>query len=142
MDDLDAMKWVGVCVVVIGIGSVDVVREFLKCMRFLLENLYVDEGGKCYEAFGFASGFGRAGGDFVWMEDKMLFVNGYVKLLLMCVGIGLFGMFLVVFGGYFGLKYKDEIFVEGSNLDVSVIRKVMKFMFGDGYLWFFEFVML
>ena len=142
VDDLDAMKRAGVRVVAIGIGSADAAREFSKRTRFPLENLYADEGGKCHEALGFAPGLGRAGGDFAWMEDKTPFVNGYAKLLLMCAGIGSPGTLPAVFGGYFGSKYKDEIFVEGSNLDVPAIRKAMKLTLGDGYLRPFELATL
>ena len=126
----------------IGIGSADAAKEFSKRTRFPLENLYADEGGKCHEALGFAPGLGRAGGDFAWMEDKTPFVNGYAKLLLMCAGIGSPGTLPAVFGGYFGSKYKDAIFVEGSNLDVPAIRKAMKLTLGDGYLRPFELATL
>jgi hypothetical protein len=142
VDDLDVMKRAGVRVVAIGIGSTDAAKEFAKRTRFPLENLYADERGECHQALGFAPGLGRAGGDFAWIEEKTPFVNGYAKLMLMCAGIGSPGTLPAVFGGYFGSKYKDEIFVEGSNLDVPAIRKAMKLTLGDGYLRPFELATL
>ena len=133
-DDVGRLREANVRVVAIGIGSVDAAKEFAKRTNFPLENLYADVDAKCHAALGFAPGMGRKGGEFEWIEDKMPFVNGYAKLLLMCAGIGSPGTLPAVFGGYFGSKYKDEIFREGSNVDVPTIRKAMKLTLGDGYL--------
>ena len=141
-DDLGTLREANVRVVAIGIGSVDAAKEFAKRTNFPLENLYADVDAKCHAALGFAPGMGRKGGEFEWIEDKMPFVNGYAKLLLMCAGIGSPGTLPAVFGGYFGSKYKDEIFREGSNVDVPTIRKAMKLTLGDGYLRPFELATL
>ena len=142
VDDMERLKGEGVTVVAIGIGSVEAARSFAKRTRFPIENLYADPEAKTHAALGFAPGLGRKGGAFEWIEDKAPFVNGYAKLLLMCAGIGSPGTLPAVFGGYFGSKDKDQIFVEGSNLDVPAIRKAMKLTLGEGYLRPFELATL
>ena len=142
VDDIERLKAEGVTLVAIGIGSVEAARSFAKRTRFPLENLYADPEARTHAALGFAPGLGRKGGAFEWIEDKAPFVNGYAKLLLMCAGIGSPGTLPAVFGGYFGSKDKDQIFVEGSNLDVPTIRKAMKVTLGEGYLRPFELATL
>ena len=142
VDDVRRLRDGGVRVVAIGIGNVDAAREFARRTNFPVENLYADEGGRCHAALGFSPGLGRKGGAFEWIEEKAPFVNGYAKLLLMCAGIGSPGTLAAVFGGYLGSKDKDEIFREGSNVDVPFIRKAMKLTLGDGYLRPFELATL
>jgi len=142
VDDLERLRDAGTSVVAVGVGSDDAAREFAKRTGFPLECLYADSEAKCHAALGFAPGLGRKGGDFEWLEEKAPFVNGYAKLLLMCAGIGSPGTLPAVFGGYFGSKYKDQIFNEGSNVDVPLIRKAMKLTLGDGYLRPFELATL
>jgi hypothetical protein len=46
------------------------------------------------------------------------------------------------FGGYFGSKYNDPIFKEGSNYDNPTIRKLMDTTLGKGYQRPFELATL
>ena len=140
VDDVERMRREGAEVVAIGIGSVEAAREFAARTNFPADRLYADESASCHAALGFAPGLGRKGGDFEWMAKTP--INGYGKLLLMCAGIGSPGTLRAVFGGYTGSKYKDEIFREGTNVDVPTIRKAMKMTLGDGYLRPFELATL
>ena len=52
------------------------------------------------------------------------------------------GTLAAVFGGYFGSKYRDPIFVEGSNYDNPTIRRLMDATLGGGYQRLFELATL
>ena len=142
MDDIPALDAAGVTLVAVGIGSVDAAKEFASRTNFPLDRLYADENAASYAAMGFSPGFGRSGGEFDWVAEKLPFVNGYIKLLIMCAGIGSPGTLAAVFGGYFGSKYNDPIFREGSNYDNPTIRKLMDATLGSGYQRPFELATL
>ena len=101
VDDIPALDAAGVTLVAVGIGSVDAAREFATRTNFPLDRLYSDDSAAAYDALGFAPGFGREGGAFGWIGEKLPFVNGYAKLLVMCAGVGSPGTLAAVFGGYF-----------------------------------------
>lgn len=142
VDDIPALDAAGVTLVAVGIGSVDAAREFATRTNFPLDRLYADDSAAAYDALGFAPGFGREGGAFGWIGEKLPFVNGYAKLLVMCAGVGSPGTLAAVFGGYFGSKYRDPIFVEGSNYDNPTIRRLMDATLGGGYQRPFELATL
>ena len=125
VDDIPELDANGVTLVAVGIGSVEAAKEFSRRTNFPLDRLYADETAAAYQALDFAPGFGRAGGELGWIGEKLPFVNGYAKLLVMCAGIGSPGTLGAVFGGYIGSKYRDPIFREGSNYDNPTIRKLM-----------------
>ena len=83
VDDIPALDAAGVTLVAVGIGSVDAAREFATRTNFPLDRLYSDDSAAAYDALGFAPGFGREGGAFGWIGEKLPFVNGYAKLLVM-----------------------------------------------------------
>ena len=142
VDDIDALDAKGVALAAVGIGSLEAAKEFCRRTNFPLDRLYVDETAAAYKALDFAPGFGRAGGELGWIGEKLPFVNGYVKLLVMCAGIGSPGTLASVFGGYLGSKDKDPIFREGSNYDNPKIRKLMDATLGGGYQRPFELATL
>lgn len=142
MDDIPGLDAAGVTLVAVGIGSVDAAKEFAARTNFPLDRLYADETAASYGVLGFSPGFGRSGGEFSWVGDKLPFVNGYVKLLVMCAGIGSPGTLAAVFGGYFGSKYNVPIFKEGSNYDNPTVRKLMDATLGKGYQRPFELATL
>lgn len=142
VDDLDALDAAGVAVVAVGIGSAESAREFASRTGFPLDRLYADPTASTHAALGFAPGFGRAGGEFGWIEEKLAFVNGYAKLLVMCAGIGSPGTLQAVFGGYLGSKSRDPIFKPGSNYDNPTIRGLMDKTLGSGYQRPFELATL
>ena len=80
VDDIPALDAAGVTLVAVGIGSVDAAREFATRTNFPLDRLYADDSAAAYDALGFAPGFGREGGAFGWIGEKLPFVNGYAKL--------------------------------------------------------------
>ena len=142
VDDIPALDAAGVTLVAVGIGSVDAAREFATRTNFL-DRLYSDDSAAAYDALGFAPGFGREGGAFGWIGEKLPFVNGYAKLLVMCAKASAPpGTLAAVFGGYFGSKYRDPIFVEGSNYDNPTIRRLMDATLGGGYQRPFELATL
>jgi hypothetical protein len=142
VDDLPALSDAGVTVVGVGIGSVDAAREFARRTNFPLESLYADDTAAAYAALGFAPGFGRAGGEFGWIEEKLPPVSGMAKLMVMCAGVGSPGTLSAVFGGYLGSKYKKQLFNEGSNYDNPTIRELMDVTLGKGYQRPFELATL
>lgn len=142
MDDIPALDAAGVTLVAVGIGSVDAAKEFATRTNFPLDRLYADDTAAAYDALGFSPGFGRSGGAFGWVGDKLPFVNGYAKLIVMCAGIGSPGTLAAVLGGYFGSKYNDPVFKEGSNYDNPTIRKLMDVTLGKGYQRPFELATL
>lgn len=86
--------------------------------RFPIDKLYADKAAGCYKALGFAPGWGREGGPGAWAA-KLPFVNGYVKLLVMCAGIGSPGTLREVIRGYTGDRDAPQVFNDGSNVDIS-----------------------
>ena len=141
-DDLPRLEEAGVQVVAVGIGSVDAAKFFCEKTKFPIEKLYADETGGAYDALKFEPGFGRTGGEFGWIQEKVPSINGYVKLLVMCAGIGSPGTLAAVFGGYLGGKNKPQLFVEGSNYDNPVIRQMMDVTLGKDYQRPFELATL
>jgi hypothetical protein len=91
---------------------------------------------------GFSPGFGRPGGAFGWIGEKLPAINGYAKLLVMCAGVGSPGTLAAVFGGYLGSKYNPPIFKEGSNYDNPTVRKMMGATLGQGFQRPFELATL
>ena len=73
--------------VAIGIGSVEAAKDFAAKTKFPVDRLYADDSAAACDALGFAPGWGREGGPGAWVA-KIPFANGYVKLLVMCAGIG------------------------------------------------------
>ncbi len=142
VDDIHILDDRGVTLVAVGIGSVEAAKEFSRRTNFPQHRLYVDETAAAYKALNFAPGFGRPGGELGWIGEKLPFVNGYVKLLVMCAGIGSPGTLASVIGGYIGSKDRDPIFREGSNYDNPTIRKLMDATLGGGYQRPFELATL
>jgi hypothetical protein len=142
VDDIPRLDAEGVTLVAVGIGSVEAAVEFSRRTNFPSDRLYCDETAAAYEALDFAPGFGREGGELGWIGEKLPFVNGYAKLLVMCAGIGSPGTLGAVFGGYLGSKDRDPIFRAGSNYDNPTIRKLMDATLGGGYQRPFELATL
>eukprot|EP00873_Tetraselmis_striata_P022378 jgi/Tetstr1/442642/TSEL_030737.t1 len=137
VDRLPELREAGVEVVAIGIGSLAAARKFCTSTGFPMGNLYADTTGKAAMALGFPPGLGRKGGELESLEGK---VNGYVKLLLMCAGIGSPGTLREVFRGYLGDKSAQPVFKTGSAVDLSWKRAFD--VVGKGYQRPFELATL
>ena len=118
VDELPALDAAGVKVVAVVIGTPAAARNFAQKTNFPVDRLYADERAEAVAALGCAPGWGREGGPGAWAA-KLPFVNGYVKLLVMCAGVGSPGTLKEVIGGYFGSKDEPQVFNTGSNVDLE-----------------------
>lgn len=91
MQELSALTEQNIRVVAVGIGSHQSAVKFAEMTGFPKENLYADPSGECYTALGYEKGLA---------PDVP--ASPYVKLLLMCAGIGSPGTLKEVFRGYTG----------------------------------------
>ena len=112
------MREANVRVVAIGIGSMDAAKEFAKRTNFPLENLYADVDAKCHAALP-GAGNGTKRGRVRGIEDKMPFVNGYAKLLLMCAGIDLRERYPRCSGDTLGASIRMKSFEDQAGRPVA-----------------------
>eukprot|EP00192_Tetraselmis_astigmatica_P005362 CAMPEP_0117674522 /NCGR_PEP_ID=MMETSP0804-20121206/15089_1 /TAXON_ID=1074897 /ORGANISM="Tetraselmis astigmatica, Strain CCMP880" /LENGTH=529 /DNA_ID=CAMNT_0005483409 /DNA_START=75 /DNA_END=1664 /DNA_ORIENTATION=- len=117
VDELPGLDEAGVKVVAIGIGNVEAAQCFAKKTNFPVGCLYADETAACCKALGFAPGWGREGGPGAWAA-KLPLMNGYVKLIVMCTGIGSPGTLKEVIRGYTGDRDALQVFNDNSNVDL------------------------
>lgn len=140
VDELPALDAAGVRVVAVGIGSVSAAKAFAAKTNFPIERLYADETAAAVSALGCAPGWGREGGPGAWAAN-LPFVNGFVKLIVMCAGIGSPGTLKEVIRGYTGDRDADQVFNTGSNVDLPW-KDLFKLSGGGGFQRPFELATL
>ena len=142
VDDIPELDANGVTLVAVGIGSVEAAKEFSLRTNFPLDRLYADETAAAYQALDFAPGFGRAGGKLGWIGEKLPFVNGYAKLLVMCAGLARPAPWARSSAATSDPNTGTRSSARGSNYDNPTIRKLMDATLGGGYQRPFELATL
>ena len=141
VDDIPALDAAGVTLVAVGIGSVDAAREFATRTNFPLDRLYADVRRRLRRPR-FRPRF-RPRGRRLRMDRREVALRERLRQAPRHVRWRrLPGTLAAVFGGYFGSKYRDPIFVEGSNYDNPTIRRLMDATLGGGYQRPFELATL
>lgn len=135
VDELAGLDAEGVALVCVGIGSVEAARKMADLTGFPRERLFADAGAASHAALGCAPGWGREGGPGAWAASIPA-INGYVKLMVMCAGIGSPGTLKEVIRGYTGDRDVGAVFNQGTNVDIP--WRVAFDVLGKGYQRPFE----
>ena len=84
VDELPRLEAAGTPLICIGIGTAEAAAEFCARTRLPPRVMYADPEARCHKALALDPGVGREGG--TWGEIP---VSGYLKLLVMGLGIGI-----------------------------------------------------